>query len=275
MITGKYFIKNSAVLSSESFSDPFEGGTMSIYEVVRTDDGIPLFLEDHIERLEKSFTIASKKLIIHPVDLTSQILRLISMNNMKNGLLRIVFCFLDNNHTDVCIYQSTVTFPSDNDYHKGLSCELLSAERKSPSAKIYNPTVREKANRIIDKHKVYETILVNSENRITEGSRSNIFFIKGNSITTAPDNTVLSGITRKKVIGIINDLSITLKYDLPEINDLKDIDAVFLTGTTPKVLPVREIEKMKFKTDHPLISKISLEYDRITESYKKNFRKYQ
>ncbi len=273
MITGKYFIKNSEVLSSEIFSDPFEDGIMSIYEVVRTDDGIPLFLEDHIERLIKSFAIAGKKLIMHPDKLTDQILKLINLNSMKNGLLRIVFCFLDNKRTDVCIYQSTVRFPSDNDYRKGVSCELLFAERKSPSAKIYNPSVREKANSIIDKHKVYETILVNSENRITEGSRSNVFFIKDKTIITAPDDTVLSGITRKKVIRIINDLGITLKYDLPEVSDLKDTDAVFLTGTTPKVLPVREIEKMKFKAGHPLISKISLEYNRITESYKKSFRK--
>ncbi len=279
MITGKYFIRNTKTLSTSVFSDPFRSGIMSVYEVIRIDEGIPLFLEDHIERLKKSFDIAGKELNTSHNELKNQILKLISLNKIQNGLLHIVFCFHSDNIIDSCIYQSAVTFPSVSLYRKGVSCELMFAERKSPLAKIYNPSVREKANRIINRHKIFETILVNSENRITEGSRSNLFFIKDDTIVTAPDNTVLSGITRKKVVGIIEQLGIALEYDLPEVGSLKDFEAVFLTGTTPKVMPVKNIEKISFNTNHHFISGISDEYNRIIESYKKTFaddqEKYQ
>ena len=47
-------------------------------------------------------------------------------------------------------------------------------------------------------------------NEITEGSRSNIFFLKDETLVTAPDNAVLNGITRKHILEICRENSIRL-----------------------------------------------------------------
>lgn len=271
MAAGRFFRKNFQTFPAEEFRDPFLTSSFCIYEVVRTDDGIPLFLEDHIERLQKSFAVAGKKVKIDAGTLKGEIIILIRLNGIKEGLIRIVYCFNDES-ADVLLFNSRVKFPAREDYVNGVVCELMQAERKEPEAKVYIPSVREKANKIIRSGNVYEVLLVNSDNRITEGSRSNVFFIKNNEITTAPDAEVLHGITRKKVIGIIEKLGIPLRYGLTSTEQLQEAEAVFITGTTPKVLPVRKIGNYEFNPKHPLISQILEEYNRMIEEYKKPFR---
>ena len=271
MAAGRFYRKNFQTYPVNKFSDPFSTGSFCIYEVVRTDDSIPLFLEDHIERLQKSFAVAGKSSDIDTGAIKDEIITLIGLNGIKDGLIRIVYCF-NGESVDILLFNSRVKFPVQEDYEKGVVCELMHAERKAPEAKIYNPGVREKANSIIRNRKVYETILVNSENKITEGSRSNVFFIKSNVITTAPDAEVLHGITRKKVIGIIGKLGIPLRFGLTSIEQLQEAEAVFITGTTPKVLPVRKIGNYTFNPQHPLTYGILEEYNRVIEEYKKFFR---
>ena len=271
MIAGRFFRKNFDTFPVEDFSDPFTAGELCIYEVVRTDDGIPLFLEDHIERLTKSFSISGKAPGIDPEKLKHEILLLTRLNEIKNGLIRIVFCFYGS-EADIYLFNNKVRFPSADDYTNGVVCELMPAERSNPEAKVYIPSVRERANEIISRHKVYETILVNSQNRITEGSRSNIFFLKNDTIITAPDDAVLHGITRKKVIEIIHEQAIPFRYDLLKVSELAETDSAFLTGTTPKVLPVNRINHLKFNISHPLIAAISDGYNRMIGEYKKSFR---
>ena len=272
MAAGRFFRKNFHTYTAKEFRDPFSSGSFCIYEVVRTDDGIPLFMEDHVERLQKSFAVAGKKARIDFGTLVDEILTLIELNGIKDGLIRIVYCFTGES-ADVMLFNSRVKFPASEDYKKGVVCELMHAERKAPEAKIYIPEVREKANSIIRSRKVYETFLVNSENKITEGSRSNVFFIKNNGITTAPSKDVLNGITRQKVIGIIGKLGISLRYRLTSIEQLQEAEAVFITGTTPKVLPVRRIGNYAFYPQHPLTYGILEEYNRLAEGYKESFRK--
>ena len=270
MIAGRFFLKNFEQYPVSDFTNPFTKNRFCIYEVLRTDEGIPLFLEDHIERLRQSFNVAGVDAVVNDDDLKTGILKLIKINGIEEGLIRIVYCFSDRD-VDIIMFHSFVKFPSEEDYRKGVVCELQFAERDNPAAKVYNPEVREKANNLISEHKIYETLLVNAENKITEGSRSNVFFIKDDSIITAPDDAVLHGITRKKVISIIEDAGLTLNYELADVELLNKMDAVFITGTTPKVLPVREINNLTFNNSHSVIFKILNEYNRMIEDYKKSF----
>ncbi len=82
----------------------------------------------------------------------------------------------------------------------------------------------------------YEALLVNEENQITEGSRSNIFFLKGNTLSTAPDETILNGITRKYILDICRTNKIKVRFMCVPVDSLQDYDAVFMTGTSPMVL---------------------------------------
>jgi branched-chain amino acid aminotransferase len=269
MISGNYFLKNHDICQKEEFVNPFKKGSINIYEVVRVDGGIPIFIEDHLIRFNNSLLVAGKKLLLSEYRVTEQVRRLIEINKIEDGLIRIVFSFSNNNSVVLTTFQTRVTFPPIEYYKKGVSCLLQHSERDNPSAKIFNPEVRGKANSMISSRNVYETILVNSEGEITEGSRSNVFFIKDKAIYTAPNDLVLQGITRQKVINIINSFGIHLQLTTVNVNRLKDMDAMFITGTTPKVLPVNKIDGIEFGTNNTIVTQLMQAYNSMVYEYKR------
>ncbi len=269
MICGDYFIYDNEICAAKEFKDPFMGDNLNIYEVVRIDNGIPLFFDDHLERLKTSFRIAGKEPFLSDSDIKSLTNKLIAANDVKEALIRIVFSFHKNGNAHILIFQNKVSFPTAADYKNGVSCLLQYSERENPSAKIYNQAVRGKANRMISSRHVYETILVNSAGKITEGSRSNIFFVKNDIIYTAPDDMVLQGITRQKVIVIITSLGTPFQYKAINVDNLKEMDAIFITGTTPKVLSVNQIDNIMLDVNNPLIKQVIQAYDIMIENYKK------
>ena len=76
--------------------------------------------------------------------------------------------------------------------------------------------------------------------RISEASRANLFFVKGDRIYT-PASDILKGITRKKVISLFPDIQIR---DI-DIEDLYDFDEMFMTSTARDVSPVVAVEGQK------------------------------
>jgi len=102
---------------------------------------------------------------------------------------------------------------------------------------------------------------------VSEGSRSNVFFIRHDLIRTPPGDQVLKGITRNKVIQLCRKLNIKLIEDPISIDELNKFEAVFLTGTSPKVLPVRRIGSMIYNPDHQLTRLLAVAYDELAADY--------
>jgi branched-chain amino acid aminotransferase len=75
---------------------------------------------------------------------------------------------------------------------------------------------------------------------ISESSRSNIFVIKNGKIAT-PDQNILHGITRKRVL----ELDPTIEIRPISFEELLDADELFMTATTKKILPVTMIDDKK------------------------------
>jgi D-alanine transaminase len=80
---------------------------------------------------------------------------------------------------------------------------------------------------------------------ITEGSRSNIFFVIDGTLYTHPESEhILSGVTRKNILRIAKDAGITTKEEpLPE-KKLGIIHEAFITNTAAEVTPVIAINEL-------------------------------
>ena len=89
---------------------------------------------------------------------------------------------------------------------------LFFAERKDPESKVINHKLRSSIYHKLIHEGGYEALLVNENNLITEGSRSNIFFLKGETLVTAPDNVILNGITRKHILEICRENKIKVEF---------------------------------------------------------------
>lgn len=77
---------------------------------------------------------------------------------------------------------------------------------------------------------------------ITEGSRSNIFFIIDGTLFTHPEsNYILSGITRKNILRIAQESGIRIREEAVQENRIRLIQEAFISSTSSEITPVTEL----------------------------------
>lgn len=255
----KYFSLNGDLtLCSEFIAAENEGG---VYEVIRVIKGIPIFLEEHLSRFYQSAEIAGNS-IPYPSDRIKNILtELISANETEEGNI-LLSC-----KTNLKAFFIQHVYPREIEFREGVRCGLLHAERQNPNAKVFQTEVRNMANMMISQQGFYEVLLVDEQEQITEGSRSNVFFIREDELLTPPASKVLVGVTRQKTIECASMLG--LKFKEMEINvlDLPTYDALFITGTSPNILPVSKIGELGFDVNNHILRKLMQQFDLMITDY--------
>lgn len=267
---GAYFISNNEFFPLNRIDKYIEDKNDIIYEVIRIIDGKPLYLEDHLNRFLPTFHLNQEEIKKHRSPLVENIRLLIEKNNIVEGNIR--FQFNNNDTHSFCAWKIPHTYPSADQYKKGVCVNSYHAERQEPRIKSRDIKLRDATDQIIKDQEVYEVILINSEGQITEGSRSNLFFIKNNLFITPPLSLVLPGITRQKIIQLLKENDIRLEERPIHINEINSFDSCFISGTSPKILPVAFVDKVPMQIEHPLLLKLISLYDRKIELYLANFR---
>jgi branched-chain amino acid aminotransferase len=252
---GKKFILNGELHPSEFFDNSLVYEGESIYEVIRLVKGNPVFFNGHMERLAASVSLQSEVILADIPTLKKAIIGLNRSDKKKETNIKIVFNYNRGIH-NYLVYYIESSYPTEEQYRKGVKGILFFAERKDPEAKVINHKLRSSIYHKLIQEAGYEALLVNENNQITEGSRSNIFFLKGDTLFTAPDNVILNGITRKHIIEICLENKIEMVFKCVNASELPLFDAVFMTGTSPKVLPFNNIGNHIFNVRLPIIEKL-------------------
>jgi branched-chain amino acid aminotransferase len=268
-ITGEYYLSNSEIKLSNLFCDEFLKLDAYIYEVLRVMNGVPLFVEDHVERLSKTAEIQNTKLPYSNAEIFFQISYLIKENKLSEGNIKIVYIPNPNNKCNYSflIYINPHQYPTKDEFINGVPVSFFSGVRINPNAKIMQTDLRENANIHKNNTNTYEVLLIDENGFITEGSRSNVFFVKDNEVLTPPTEYVLPGITRKYIIKMCNELNIPIRETSIHQNEVESMEAVFISGTSRKVLPVNMIENIKFAVNNVITRKIQTAFDDIIKVY--------
>ncbi|HEY3390599.1 MAG TPA: aminotransferase class IV [Prolixibacteraceae bacterium] len=242
--------------------------TIQLYEVIRIIEGIPVFLEDHLDRLYHSAHLTGMNQLPDTVSLGKMIQEYILTQKKGNGNIKLSFSFSDPTKEPECELNFIPHYyPTKEEFTSGVKVGLLQADRKIPHAKIQNSPLRKRANQAISDNTLFEVLLIDSEGNITEGSRSNVFFIKNETLYSAPVEKILQGITRIKVQQICTLYKIQLIETAIPVNELDQFEAAFLTGTSPGVLPISAIDQIVYKADHSLFIKLQNTYNQLIENY--------
>ncbi|MDX9724926.1 MAG: aminotransferase class IV [Bacteroidales bacterium] len=252
---GKKYILNGSLQSSDMFDNSLVYEGESVYEVIRMERGSPVFFNDHMERLRSSLHHQHRKPLADYSKLRNDIISLVRTEKRREINLKIVFNY-NRDSENYLLYFVEPIYPSEEQYRKGVKGILFHAERKDPGSKVINHKLRSSIYHKLILEGGYEALLVNEENCVTEGSRSNIFFLKGGVLTTAPESCVLSGITRKYIIEICREKNITVDYRCVPYETIGTFDAVFMTGTSPMVLPFSCIDNIRLSVDIPVIAEL-------------------
>ncbi len=259
-----YFVLNNSIELLAAFVE--QNNEKKAYEVLRVAKGIPLFFEDHLNRLRLSAKLAKMELRLTDNEILQLLFKLIEFNKISEGNIYLAF------YKSFTAYFIPHKYPTSEMYNTGVDCGIMSAERENPQAKILQANVRAQTDELIAKNNFYEVLLTDRQQRITEGSRSNVFFVKGNEIFTPPGKDVLLGVTRKKTISLATELGFELIEADILIEDLENYQAAFLTGTSPKILPIRTVNGLSFDVKNQIVRQLMKAYDALIESYSRSFK---
>jgi len=257
------FIRDNDIVSCCDFiPEQYNKGEI-IYEVTRVISGKPLFYKEHIERFFDSVKNSGYKISLSKKSLSLRIKALIEINKLIDGNIKFQFSFSDDNQEIFSAWVCPFFYPNNELYNTGIFVKTTYSQRNNPNIKASNLELTKKVNSIISNNNIYEVLLVNKNDLITEGSKSNIFFVIDNNIYTPKVSLVLPGVTRQKVIESSQNIGITCYETEIDINSISKYQRAFITGTSPKVLPVQVINNTNFDPLHPTIKKIMTEYDRV------------
>lgn len=266
---GQFFMRNGVLEPCAGFNACFLSDPFYIYEVFRVIEGVPLFMEDHHARLQLTARLSQMPVELIPADLPGQVREVIRANGIQTGNMKIVV----HDQEDLScpsvflIYFTEHQYPSDQQFEQGVEVALFEAIRTNPNAKVMDVSLRNQANLMKQQMKVYETLLVDQDGCITEGSRSNVFFIKGEQLITPPLADVLPGVTRKHIMALCKRNNIPVTEKKVPVDSLQAMDGVFISGTSRKVLPVNRIDSLSFRTDLELIRRIREIFNREVQEY--------
>ncbi len=279
-----YFLFGGEIKKCEEFENYNSSTGKSLYEVIRISDGIPIFLMEHLDRLYDSAKIMKYNLSITRDEIINEILKLIYKNKAQVGNIKLVINYSPsdekcNNKNDfnekVLLYFLPHAYPLKEQYVEGVKTITYHGERSNPNAKVVNSDFRDKVNEQINSKDVYEAILVDDEGFITEGSKSNIFMVEGSTVVTSKVANVLPGITRQFVIKTCEKLNIVFEEKNIHERDLESLTGLFISGTSPNVLPIKNVDGFSFDSSkNPIINSIIKKFDDELTEDKQKFVKF-
>lgn len=131
--------------------------------------------------------------------------------------------------------------PSQNDYACGVRVVTRTMHRQNPKAKLTGFIELASSIRKDLPQGIHEAVMIGEDERILEGTGSNVFVIKKGVIWTA-EADVLSGITRGMVLDEIREQNIPLILEGLPLAEIEQIDEAFITSASRAVLPVVEVD---------------------------------
>lgn len=265
----EYYIQNGEILSTQNQDLMNLRGQVAIYEVIRVIDGIALYFEEHMDRMRKSAEILGHRIHKSDAEIFQEVQALIKVNHSPDLNIKLLCSDLDHQHNqDFILYFMESHYPTKEVYQRGIHTILFPSERENPNAKVVNQSLRERIQQAMKAEGAYEALLVNHDQYITEGSRSNIFFVKDNQLITAPPGDVLLGVTRMRIMEVCKKLGVVVKENLLHVDDLAQLDGAFMTGTSVNVMPIRSIDSRTYDSSHhSLIQKIQEGYEADMKAY--------
>lgn len=245
-----------------------------IYDVIRVIDGVPLFLEEHLDRMFDSAKLIGHDLNRSNDEIIGDIKNLILKNKIKNINIKLLSVEVEEIGKIFLVYCIESFYPPEEYYRKGIHTILLYHERQNPNAKILVTSFKADVTKELKDKQAFEALLVDKSGYIREGSKSNMFFIKGDSVYTAPQSEVLLGITRKHIFNVCKKLNIKIVEESIHIDEINKLDGAFISGTSVNVLPISSIGDIKINSvSNHIIIQINDLYVKTMEEYIINHKK--
>jgi len=237
----------------------------SVFEGLRcynTPKGSAIFrMPEHVDRLFKSAKLYSMKISYSKKQITDAIIKTVKASRLKECYIRPIAYYgygtmgltptLNKVDVSIACWEWKMGESKAGKF-SGAKCKISSwVKIDSRSQPVQAKAAANYSNAVLARVEALEegydeSIMLNSQGKIAEGSAENIFVVKDGQIITPPlTASILGGITRDSVIQIIEENGgYVIEGDL-ERDDLYLADEVFMTGTAAEVKSVTQIDRVK------------------------------
>lgn len=257
---GTAVMMNGALHGAEATISVFDRGFLygdSVYEVLRTYEGVPFELDLHLDRLEASAERIGMRLSAAKEVLAAETLAAHRASGNPESYLRIVCTRgrgtlgLDPGLAeDPCrlVIAMPLSPPPPETYADGAAIEIVGVRRNlreaiDPAAKTGNYLNSVLALAEARAKGAYEAIMLDASGQVTEGASSNVFAVIGGLVLTPPLRVgILAGITRRTVLEVCRRTGRRAVEIALTPENLYEADELFITSSIREIVPVVRVD---------------------------------
>ena len=219
------------------------------------DNGTPVFLEDHLDRITSNAKSMGMNVPFTKNDLRSLVYQTLEKNDFKDIDCNIMIIFagkapddisglVSSQEIDLFIVTSPIKKYPEDSYKNGITLGLFEFSRDD--AKIKTPYTYYwgmKAHRELVHNGQFDEVLYTSNNEILEGTTFSFFIVVDGVVKTSKsDGRILESVTRKNLLRIMNEQNVNHTVSLIELDDLNRSSEAFIASANRDLIPVVSID---------------------------------
>lgn len=227
-----------------------------VFDLLRTYDGVPFKLREHVERLQRSASAIGLRLPWDTAELEATARDTYLRNDLPNATIRLVVTggasanfMTPPGKPSLAVLIEPVAPASPQEYEAGVKIVSVEMARFLPHVKSLNYIGAIMAMQVAEPAGAVEALYRDPNGYVSECTRSNIFAFRGDQLIT-PQQEILDGITRAVVLEVAAD-GFNVSESALHYQDLLASDEVFITSSTKEILPVVQIDDQTIGSGKP------------------------
>jgi len=250
MNTSYLYLNGEIIPAEQAAISPYDIGLLrgyAVFDLLRTVNGKPFLLAEHLKRLRDSASHLGLSVPATDAEIEKVVLELLERNGHDEATVRLVLTggvspdgmAFDPATPTFFILTQDIHLPPDTLYSRGGKLMSHLHRREVPQAKTTNYLTMVQ-NRPLAEQAGAMDLLYHDGEHVYEAASASVYFVRGTTIL-APRDSVLWGTIGSFVLDLARDRYDVLFTDIT-LADAFSADEVFLTSTTRAVVPITAID---------------------------------
>jgi branched-chain amino acid aminotransferase len=270
------------------------GRGSAIFEVIgfhETKAGPAVFrLDEHVSRFRKSALLLEMEPPLTDEELHEVVLQTVKRSGLNSGFIKVFGFYPEISFailpTQKRIQVAVFVFSTGEALGEGqksangsvTACvsrwRRLDPETVPIEAKVAANYVNGMVARMESRKKGFDyAVQLDTQGFIAEGGTESLFLVRDGGLLTPSLGTVLHSITRKSLLEIAETMGMKTFIGRLSPGLLHEVDEIFFSGTSTKLLPVRQVEtRIMSGAPGPVTRSISARMEAITSGRDERFR---
>jgi D-alanine transaminase len=258
------YVNGSYVAEADAKVSIFDRGFLfadGVYEVTPVVNGKLVDYDAHVERLDRSLGELKMAWPCSKAELHAMHIELIARNDLKEGIIYMqvtrgvadrMFNFPKEITSSLVAFPQVMSLVDNVNARTGVkvvtTADIRWLRRDIKSVMLLAP--------VLGKQEAYEKgaqeAWMVEDGKVTEGTSSNAYIVKGNTVITRPlSNRILAGCTRRALFRLSQEHGVKIEERLFTPEEAYAADEAFLTSASQFVMPIVEIDGKRIGGGQP------------------------